>query len=132
MNRLSLPNTLVSQLDVPPNSFFFARFGQIQYAAGNTAIWKHKLQSHVPLLYSSSTCYLTAKISKLAYSKPVSGEYRQGLGTKATDKKSHSCRMAGADASCRLIAAALLSNAFPCVHMPSAHRRLWEYAVMNE
>lgn len=47
--QIVLPNTLISQLDVPPNSFF-ARFGQIQYAAGNTAIWKHKLQSHVPLL----------------------------------------------------------------------------------
>lgn len=108
---LSFPSLMFRQ------TVFFARFGQIQYAAGNTAIWKHKLQSHVPLLYSSSTCYLTAKISKLAYSKPVSREYRQGLATKATDKTSHSCRVTGAYTSCSLIAAALWSNIFSmCAH----------------
>ena len=112
VNRLSFPNTLISQLDVLPNSFF-ARFSQTQYAAGNTAIRKPKLQSHVPLLYSSSTCYLTAKISKLAYSKPVSREHRQGLVTKATDKTIHSCKTTGAHASRSLTTAALLGDVFP-------------------
>lgn len=75
--------------------FFFARFGQIQYAAGNSAIWKHQLQSHVPLLCSSSTCYLSAKISKLAYSRPASGESTQGLGMKDSGQTSPSHRRMG-------------------------------------
>lgn len=69
-----------SQLGVLPNSFF-AGFGQIQYAAGNS-----KLETQVtvtcPPLYSSSTCNLSAKISKLA--TPNSPQRAQaGIGTKA-------------------------------------------------
>lgn len=47
-----------------------------------TASWKHKLQSHVPLLYSSGTCNLSAKISKLATPNSPKGA-QAGIGTRA-------------------------------------------------
>lgn len=77
VNRLSFSNTLIPSL-VFRQTVFFCWFWSNTICCG-----KHELQSHVPLLYSSSACYLTAKIPKLAYSRPVSREHRQGPGMKA-------------------------------------------------
>lgn len=70
-----------SQLGVLPNSFFLLVLVKYNMLL-ETASWKRKLQSHVPLLYSSGTCNLSAKISKLATPNSPKGA-QAGIGTRA-------------------------------------------------
>lgn len=81
--QIVLSSNSHSQLGVLPNSFFFFLLVLVKYnMLLETASWKHKLQSHVPLLYSSSTCNLGAKISKLATPNSPKGA-QAGIGTRA-------------------------------------------------
>lgn len=87
VNRLSFPHTLIPSLVFRQTVFLLV---SVKYnMLLETASWKHKLQSHVPLLYSSSTRNLGAKIPKLATSNSPKGA-QTGIGTKAAGKSSHS------------------------------------------
>lgn len=80
VNRLSFPHTLIPSLVFRQGVFLLVL---VKYnLLLETASWKHKLQSHVPLLYSSSTCNLGAKISKLATPNSPTGA-QAGIGSKA-------------------------------------------------
>lgn len=76
-----------SQLGVLPNRVFLLVLVKYNMLL-ETASWKHKLQSHVPLLYSSGTCNLSAKISKLATPNSPKGA-QAGIGTRALLGSSH-------------------------------------------
>lgn len=113
VNRLSFPHTLIPSLVFCQTVFLLVlvKYNMLL----ETASWKHKLQSHVPLLYSSSTCNLSAKISKLATPNSPRGA-QAGIGTKL----------------CSVVhTAAVVGDIFPwirtwiCQHGQSSKLRLW-------
>lgn len=108
VNRLSFPHTLIPSLVFCQTVFLLVlvKYNMLL----ETASWKHKLQSHVPLLYSSSTCNLSAKISKLATPNSPKGA-EAGIGTKALLCCPHS--------SCS------------GWHLPMDQNKPWEYATMD-